>query len=243
MNILNLIDHTILKATATSQDIEKICSEALKYNFASVCINPIWVKRAASILTKPTTENHKIAVCTVVGFPLGASTSESKATETILAIRDGATEVDMVMNIGAAKEGDWNIVEADIKTVVEAARTTGKELEKNIIVKVILENCYLSNKEIIKASTCVKMAGADFVKTSTGFGTPGKDINGNQIPVGATPEDVSIMRKAVGPDFGIKAAGGIHSLKEAEAMVKAGATRLGCSAGVKIAEELNKTIR
>jgi deoxyribose-phosphate aldolase len=239
MNILNLIDHTVLKATSTSQDIEKICAEALKYSFASVCINPLWVKRAASLLTKPNEKNHKVAVCTVIGFPLGASTSETKATETTLAINDGANEVDMVMNIGAAKEGDWNIVEADIKTVVDAAKIAGKKNNQKIIVKVILENCYLTKEEIVKACNCVKTAGANFVKTSTGFATPGKDSHGNPIPIGATTEDVAIMRKAVGPDFGVKAAGGIHSLKEAEAMVKAGANRLGCSAGIIIAQELN----
>ncbi|OJF76219.1 MAG: deoxyribose-phosphate aldolase [Treponema sp. CETP13] len=238
MNILNLIDHTILKPFATSKDIDKICSEAIQYHFASVCINPVWVKHAKSFFTKQNSVDYKIAICTVIGFPLGATSSETKASETAIAIADGADEIDMVMNIGAAKEGDWNIVEADIKSVVEIAKTTSKKIDKTVLVKVILENCYLTKDEIVKACLCVKNAGADFVKTSTGFGTPGKDANGNLISAGATTEDVALMHKTVGSDLGIKAAGGIHSLKEAEAMVKAGATRLGCSAGVTIAKEL-----
>lgn len=236
MNILNLIDHTILKPFATSKNIEKICSEALQYNFASVCINPVWVKQAALYLEN---QKNKIAVCTVIGFPLGASAPEAKASETKIAIIDGADEIDMVMNIGAAKDGDWNIVEADIKTVVEAAQETGKKIDRKIIVKVILENCYLTKDEIVKACKCAQNANADFVKTSTGFGTPGKDSDGKAIAVGATAEDVALMRKTVGPDMGVKAAGGIHSLHEAEEMVKAGATRLGCSAGLAIAQELS----
>lgn len=238
MNILNLIDHTILKPFATSNDIDKICSEAIQYHFASICINPVWIKHAKTFLSKHNSEEPKIAICTVIGFPLGANSSETKASETAIAIEDGANEIDMVMNIGAAKEGDWNIVEADIAAVVEASKITSKKVDRNIIVKVIIETCYLTKDEIIKACLCVKNAGADFVKTSTGFGTPGKDSNGILFPVGATTENVALMRKTVGPDMGVKAAGGIHSLKEAEAMVKAGATRLGCSAGVIIAQEL-----
>ena len=223
MDILKLIDHTILKAHATKNDIEKLCAEAKEYGFASVCVNPSRVKLACELLQNPNKDGYRPAVCTVVGFPLGATTSAQKAEETRIAIIDGATEIDMVINIGEAKDGNWNFVQHDIEAVVKMAKKTNA----NCIVKVIFENCYLTKDEIVKACECSVNAHADFVKTSTGFGT-----------YGATPEDVTIMRKAVGQNMGVKAAGGIKDLASAMDMVNAGATRLGCSAGLLIANEL-----
>ncbi len=234
MNILRLIDHTILKATATRKDIEKLCAEAKEYEFASVCVNPARVELASKLLQEPNKNGYRPAVCTVVGFPLGATTSEQKAEETRTAIQNGATEIDMVINIGEAKEGNWDFVKHDIEAVVQSA----KNENKNILVKVIFENCYLSKDEIIKTCECAKKAHADFVKTSTGFATPGIDSNGNPIPIGATPEDIALMRQTVGSEMGVKAAGGIKDLANAMTMINAGATRLGCSAGLVIAKEL-----
>ncbi len=234
MNILKMIDHTILKATATSKDIEKLCLEAKEYGFASVCVNPCRVKLASTLLKEPNKDGYKPAVCTVVGFPLGATTSTQKVEETKTAIQDGATEIDMVINIGEAKEGNWDFVQHDIEAVVNSA----KSIDSSILVKVIFENCYLTKEEIVKACECAVNAKADFVKTSTGFGTPGLDKEGNPIAIGATPEDVAIMRKTVTPNIAVKAAGGIRDLASAMDMVNAGATRLGCSAGLIIAKEL-----
>ena len=236
MDILKLIDHTILKAHATKSDIEKLCAEAKEYGFASVCVNPCRVKLASTLLQSPNKDGYRPAVCTVVGFPLGATTSIQKAEETRTAIIDGATEIDMVINIGEAKDGNWGFVQKDIEAVVNSARNT----KDGIIVKVIFENCYLTKEEIIKACECAKNAKADFVKTSTGFGTPGTDENGKPIAIGATPEDVAIMRQSVGPTMGVKAAGGIKDLASAMEMIQAGATRLGCSAGLIIAKELTR---
>lgn len=250
MDILKMIDHTVLKATATKADIEKLCTEAKEYGFASVCVNPVWVKLANRLLSKPNSEGYYPVVCTVVGFPLGANTSEVKAVETTYAVSEGAHEIDMVLNIGAAKEGRWDIVQADIALVVKAANDAGNNdgrgADKNatnpadrpVCVKVIFENCYLTKDEIVKSAECCMKAGADFVKTSTGFGTPGKDTDGNTIAIGATPADVALMRKTVGADMGVKAAGGIRDLASAQEMIAAGATRLGCSAGIIIAKEL-----
>ncbi len=250
MNILKMIDHTVLKATATKKDIEKLCSEAKEYGFASVCVNPVQVSFAAELLSSPNKDGYYPAVCTVVGFPLGASNSEIKGAETIAAVLDGAHEIDMVIDVGAAKEGRWDDVQADIENVVESAKEASSmdergndihavnPIDRPVIVKVIFENCYLTKEEIEKACKCAKDAGADFVKTSTGFGTPGNDKDGKAIAIGATPSDVAIMRKAVGADMGVKAAGGIRDLKSAQEMVDAGATRLGCSAGLIIAKEL-----
>ncbi len=250
MNILKMIDHTVLKATATKHDIEKLCAEAKEYGFASVCVNPVQVPLAAELLSKPNKDGYYPAVCTVVGFPLGASNSEIKGAETIAAILDGAHEIDMVIDVGAAKEGRWDDIQADIENVVISAKDAHQmderksdvnavnPIDRPVIVKVIFENCYLTKEEIAKACECAKAAGADFVKTSTGFGTPGNDKDGNPIAIGATPEDVALMRKTVGADMGVKAAGGIRDLASAKAMVDAGATRLGCSAGVIIAKEL-----
>lgn len=204
------IDHTLLKPEATKEQIQKICAEAREYGFASVCVNPTWVSLAAAELKEAASK-----VCTVIGFPLGTSTSATKAFETKDAIANGADEIDMVINIGALKSKQYKAVEKDIRAVVEAANGT--------LVKVIIETCLLSKEEKMKACELAVSAGADFVKTSTGFSTGG-----------ATVEDVALMRQTVGPKIGVKASGGVRSLEDLESMVKAGATRIGASSGVKI---------
>lgn len=212
MKISQYIDHTLLKPESRQDQIDKLIREAKTYNFASVCINPTWVSYAAKAL-----EGTDIKVCTVIGFPLGATTSAVKAFETKDAISHGADEVDMVINIGQAKSGHFAFVEEDIRAVVEAS---GDKL-----VKVIIETCLLTDKEKIKACQAAVAAGADFVKTSTGFST-----------AGARLDDVRLMRQTVGPDVGVKAAGGTRSLEDAQAFIEAGATRIGTSAGVTIME-------
>lgn len=210
-NLAKLIDHTLLKADATKEQILELVQEAKEYTFASVCVNPTWVKLAAVEL-----KDTPVKVCTVIGFPLGATTPEVKAFEAKNAIENGATEVDMVINIGALKDKNYALVEEDIKAVVNAA--SGKAL-----TKVIIETSLLTNEEKIKACELAVSAGADFVKTSTGFSTGG-----------ATVEDVALMRKTVGPDIGVKASGGVRSLADTEAMIDAGATRIGASSGKEI---------
>ena len=205
------IDHTLLKPEATQDQIEKLCAEAVQYGFASVCVNPTWVR-----LCRELTRGSDVLVCTVVGFPLGANTPATKAYETQKAVEEGADEIDMVINIGRLKSGDYKFVEKDIRVVVEA---TGRKAE----VKVIIETCYLTDEEKIKASLLVKQAGAHFVKTSTGFGKQG-----------ATLGDVALMRKVVGSELGVKVAGGIRDYRIAAQMIEAGATRLGASASVAI---------
>lgn len=214
-NVAKMIDNTLLKADSTKDQIEKICAEAKEYNFASVCVNPAWVKTSSELLN-----GTEVKVCTVIGFPLGASTPETKAFETKNAIENGATEVDMVINIGALKGRDLELVERDIRAVVDAAK--GKAL-----TKVIIETCLLTDEEKIKACELSVKAGADFVKTSTGFSTGG-----------ATVEDIALMRKTVGPDLGVKASGGVRSAEDAEKMIKAGATRIGASSGAAIVNGL-----
>ncbi|MCY9592258.1 deoxyribose-phosphate aldolase [Paenibacillus chitinolyticus] len=213
MSIAGMIDHTLLRADATKAEITKLTEEAKKYEFASVCVNPTWVAYSAEQLS-----GSSVKVCTVIGFPLGATTSAVKAFEAKDAIANGAGEVDMVINIGALKAGDDTLVESDIKAVVDAA--AGKAL-----VKVIIETSLLTDEEKVRASELSVKAGADFVKTSTGFSTGG-----------ATPADVALMRKTVGPDVGVKASGGVRSLEDMNAMIEAGATRIGASSGVKIME-------
>ncbi|MEH7546802.1 MULTISPECIES: deoxyribose-phosphate aldolase [Bacillaceae] len=213
-NIVKMIDHTLLKADATKEEILKIINEAKEYLFASVCVNPTWVKTAAELLA----DTPEVKVCTVIGFPLGASTSETKAFETKNAIENGADEVDMVINISALKDQQDEIVEKDIRAVVEAAK--GKAL-----VKVIIETCLLTDAEKIRACELAVKAGADFVKTSTGFSTGG-----------ATASDIRLMRQTVGANVGVKASGGVRSREDALAMVEAGATRIGASSGVSIAK-------
>ncbi len=212
--IAKTIDHTLLKADATKNQIELLCKEALEYKFASVCINPTNVALAASIL-----KGSSVKVCTVIGFPLGANSSKTKAFETKDAIENGAQEIDMVINIGALKDNNLELVEKDIKEVVLAANKT--------LVKVIIETSLLTDEEKVKACMCAKNAGADFVKTSTGFSTGG-----------ATATDIALMRKTVGPVMGVKASGGVRDLKTAEDMIKNGATRLGTSSGVSIIKGL-----
>ncbi|GKX52478.1 deoxyribose-phosphate aldolase [Budvicia aquatica] len=214
VNIAKMIDHTLLKADAKKEEILKLCGEAKQYGFKSVCINPGWVNVAAKALA-----GSDVEICTVIGFPLGANTPETKAFETGNAIANGATEVDMVLNIGALKAGDSDAVLADIQAVVDAAARASKK----VIVKVILETCLLTDAEKeLACQLCVK-AGADFVKTSTGFSTGG-----------ATVADIQLMRKTVGPDLGVKASGGVRSLSDVEKMMAAGANRMGASAGIAI---------
>lgn len=215
-DMAKMIDHTMLSPEATVEDIRNLCQEAYKYDFASVCVNPIFVPMAAKLLSK-----SSVKVATVIGFPLGANTSEVKAFETRNSVKNGAQEIDMVMNLGAFKSGAFDLVEADIKAVIDATKTAG--VTSDIIVKVILETGYLDQDEIVQACNLAKKAEADFVKTSTGLG-----------PTGASIEDVSLIRKTVGREIGVKASGGIHNYKEALDMLDAGANRIGASAGVAI---------
>lgn len=211
-DIARMIDHTLLKPDASQAEIAQLCYEARTYHFASVCINPAHVRLASQLL-----KESDVKVCTVVGFPLGATPAVVKAYETQQAIRDGATEIDMVINIGALKSQDYRTVMEDVAAVVRAAHA------HNALVKVIIEAALLTDEEKIVASQLAKTAGADFVKTSTGFG-----------PGGATVADVALMRRVVGPNLGVKAAGGVRTFADAEAMIAAGATRIGASAGIKI---------
>jgi deoxyribose-phosphate aldolase len=210
-----MIDHTLLKPDATRADIEKLCREAAEFHFATVCVNPVWVAESARLLA-----GSGVGVCSVVGFPLGATTADVKQFETRRAIFDGAIEIDMVINIGALKSGDLRAVERDIEAVVDPCRQCG------VVSKVIIEAALLTDQEKVTACTLAKAAGADFVKTSTGFG-----------PGGATAADVALMRKVVGAEMGVKAAGGVRDLEGLKTMVAAGATRVGASAGVKIVQE------
>ncbi|MFJ5564404.1 deoxyribose-phosphate aldolase [Lysinibacillus xylanilyticus] len=210
-NFARMIDHTLLKAEATKEQIEKLCAEAKQFNFASVCVNPTWVKNSSELL-----QGSDVLVCTVIGFPLGANTPTVKAFEAKDAIANGAQEVDMVINIGALKDKNYDLVQADIAAVVEAAKG-------NALVKVIIESCLLTDEEKVKACELAVAAGADYVKTSTGFSTGG-----------ATAEDIALMRKTVGPDLGVKASGGVRSLEDMKKMIEAGATRIGASSGVAI---------
>jgi deoxyribose-phosphate aldolase len=213
-SIARLIDHTLLKPEATREDVKKLCSEARQYGFASVCLNPCWVPLAARELA-----GSNVKVCAVAGFPLGASVTSVKAAEAEQAARDGAREVDMVINVGALRSGDFDAVKNDIEAVANACHRQGA------IVKVILETALLDDTQKAVACTLAKMAHADFVKTSTGFG-----------PAGATAQDVALMRMVVGPEMGVKAAGGIRTLEDLKKMTAAGATRIGASASVKIVE-------
>jgi deoxyribose-phosphate aldolase len=213
--VAGMIDHTLLKQDASRQEIEKLCREAAEFHFATVCVNPTWVALCARLL-----RGTGVGVCSVVGFPLGATTADVKHYETRRVIFDGATEVDMVINIGALKSGDLQMVERDIVAVVGPCR------EARVISKVIIEVALLTDEEKIAASSLAKAAGADFVKTSTGFASGG-----------ATAADVALMRRVVGADMGVKAAGGVRDYEGLKAMVAAGATRVGASAGVKIVQE------
>ena len=213
MKVNKLIDHTILKAFATEEEILKLCAEAIEYDFKSVCVNPVNVA-----LAKKALEGSDVLVCTVVGFPLGANTKEIKALETLDAIKNGADEIDMVINIGKAKEHDFEYIEDEIKCVVTAS--AGKT------TKVIIETCYLSDEEKVECCKAAKAAGATFVKTSTGFGTGG-----------ATAADIKLMRETVGAEMGVKASGGVRSFDDVKLMVENGATRIGASSGIQIMKD------
>jgi deoxyribose-phosphate aldolase len=213
--VAGMIDHTLLKADATRAEIEALCREAAQFKFATVCVNPTWVATSVRLLA-----GTSVGVCSVVGFPLGATTAEVKGFETRRAIFDGAREIDMVINVGALKSGDLRTVERDIEAVAAPCRECG------VLSKVIIEAALLTDDEKIAACTLAKAAGADYVKTSTGFG-----------PGGATAADVALMRRVVGADMGVKAAGGVRDLDGLKAMVAAGATRVGASAGVRIVQQ------
>ena len=213
--VATMIDHTLLKADATRKDIQALCREAAEYRFASVCVNPTWVAECARLL-----RGTPVKVCSVVGFPLGATTPDVKHYETRRAIFDGAQEIDMVINVGALKSGDLRVVERDIEGVAAPCREAG------VLSKVIIEAALLADDEKVTACTLARAAGADYVKTSTGFG-----------PGGATAADVALMRRVVGDEMGVKAAGGVRDLEGLKAMVAAGATRIGASAGVRIVQE------
>jgi len=217
--IARLIDHTILKADAVREEVKTVCGEALRYEFASVCVNAFWVPLVAAEL-----KGSNMKVCTVVGFPLGATSRAAKAAETRAALSDGAEEIDMVINIGALKGGETGIVESDIRGVVDAAHSAGA------LVKVIIETALLTDAQKVLACQIAQKAGADYVKTSTGFSKSG-----------ATVEDIALMRRTVGPTMGVKASGGIRTLDDVRAMVAAGATRIGASAGVGIVESTATT--
>ncbi|MGF3072679.1 deoxyribose-phosphate aldolase [Facklamia sp. P12945] len=214
MELNKYIDHTLLNANATKDQIKQICQEALEYQFMSVCINPVWVTYASDLL-----KDSDIKVCTVIGFPLGANTSSTKAFEAKEAVKNGASEIDMVINIGAAKAADWETVEEDIRQVVQA-------VPEEIIVKVIIETSLLEKEEKVKACLAAKAAKADFVKTSTGFST-----------AGAVKEDIALMRSTVGETMGVKASGGVGDKETALIMIEAGANRIGASKGIKIVSE------
>jgi deoxyribose-phosphate aldolase len=216
--LAHMIDHTVLKPEATQDQIAQLCYEAQKYRFASVCVNPANVKLCAQLL-----KGSNVPVCTVVGFPLGATSTEAKVFEAQQAIHDGAIEVDMVINVGALKSRDYELVERDIASVARTCHAG------NAILKVIIEAALLTDEEKVVACQLVKVAGADFVKTSTGFG-----------PGGATVEDVTLMRRVVGPTMGVKAAGGIRTYEDAKKMIAAGASRIGASASVKIVQGAEK---
>ncbi|KPJ61130.1 MAG: deoxyribose-phosphate aldolase [Latescibacteria bacterium DG_63] len=209
----SLIDHTLLKPDAPLEDVARLCDEAIKHGFATVCVQPCHVRFVAERLDKA---GARTKACTVVGFPHGSNRSDVKALEARKAIGDGAREIDMVMNVGMLKSGDYRYVESDIRAVVEACG-------RGVLTKVILETGYLNDEEIIKACALAKAAGVDYVKTSTGFG-----------PRGASVEDIQLMRKVVGEDVGVKAAGGIRTAEDLRKMVEAGATRIGTSASIKI---------
>ncbi len=217
--IARLIDHTILKPEALREEVKTVCGEALQYEFASVCVNPFWVPLVAAEL-----KGSPVKVCTVAGFPLGATSTAAKVAETRAALADGAQEIDMVINVGALRGGETGVVEQDIRAVVEASHAAGA------IVKVIIETALLTAPQKVLACRLAQAAGADFVKTSTGFAKSG-----------ATVEDIALMRRTVGPAMGVKASGGIRTLTDLRAMVAAGATRIGASAGVRMMEDMAGT--
>ena len=229
------IDHTLLAPEAGIREIVLLCQEARRYGFASVCVNPVYVSAAADELS-----DSNVKVCTVVGFPLGATTTKDKINEALNAIANGADEIDMVINIGAAKDGRFSEVGTDIMGVVDACKESGKKIGKNIIIKTILETCLLDDNAIVNCCLVAKKAGADFVKTSTGFANP-KGIDGMPLPNGASESHVKLMRETVGDDMGVKASGGIRSERTLITMLEAGASRIGTSSGAKIIENWDES--
>ncbi|MDE5899318.1 MAG: deoxyribose-phosphate aldolase [Treponemataceae bacterium] len=234
-----LIDHTLLSPAAGIRDIVRLCGEARQYGFASVCVNPYFVPIAANELA-----GGRVKVCTVVGFPLGATTAEDKASEAARPVPNRAAEVDMVLNVGAVKDCRFSDVELDIYGVVRSVQEAAAEfvgMERKIVVKVILETCLLEDAEIRTCCLCAVRAGADFVKTSTGFAAP-KDGAGNPLPNGASARHVGLMRRTVGADFGVKASGGIRSAEAAAEMLAAGANRIGTSSGIQIVDGWDESV-
>ncbi|MBO4638323.1 MAG: deoxyribose-phosphate aldolase [Treponema sp.] len=228
--IASYIDHTLLAPEAGVKQIQQLCTEAVNYKFASVCINPCYVPYAAATLN-----GTGVKVCTVIGFPFGTSSSEVKAFEACDAIKNGADEIDMVINVGAAMDGRISLVGSDIAIVVKAVRELDSQLGKKTVIKVIMETCFLDDETLRMCCLCAKKAGADFVKTSTGFANP-KGLEGQQLPNGANAFHVKLMREAVGPEMGVKASGGIRNAKTVIEMLEAGANRIGSSSGVRIVE-------
>lgn len=235
--VASLIDHTMLMPNAGMKDILRLCQEAARCRFASVCVNPVYVAAAARELA-----GSGVKVCSVVGFPFGAVTTQDKACEACGAVVNGADEIDMVMDIGAAADRRFADVEADVAGVVSAVRGAGDRAGRRIVVKVILETCFFDDDTIRTCCGCAVRGGADFVKTSTGFASP-KSLEGSLLPNGASVHHVALMRSAVGADIGVKASGGIRSARTAVDMLSAGASRIGTSSGVQILSAWDESVR
>lgn len=231
-DIAKLIDHTLLSPQATQKEITNLCMEAQCFSFASVCVNPFYVKFCSELLN-----DSPVKVCTVIGFPLGANTTSVKIFEAQTAVKDGADEIDMVINVGKAIENDFDFILNEVKAVKDSLKILESEVSKKIILKVILETCFLSDFQIIECCKASVSGGADFVKTSTGFASP-KSSEGQLLPNGASVHHVQLMRKTVGEKIGVKASGGIRSYNTLIQMVEAGATRIGTSSGVSIVQSL-----
>lgn len=231
-DIAKLIDHTLLSPQATQKEITNLCMEAQCFSFASVCVNPFYVKFCSELLN-----DSPVKVCTVIGFPLGANTTSVKIFEAQTAVKDGADEIDMVINVGKAIENDFDFILNEVKTVKDSLKILESEVSKKIILKVILETCFLSDFQIVECCKASVSGGADFVKTSTGFASP-KSSEGQLLPNGASVHHVQLMRKTVGEKIGVKASGGIRSYNTLIQMVEAGATRIGTSSGVSIVQSL-----
>ena len=231
-DIAKLIDHTLLSPQATQKEITNLCMEAQCFSFASVCVNPFYVKFCSELLN-----DSPVKVCTVIGFPLGANTTSVKIFEAQTAVKDGADEIDMVINVGKAIENDFDFILNEVKAVKDSLKILESEVSKKIILKVILETCFLSDFQIVECCKASVSGGADFVKTSTGFASP-KSSEGQLLPNGASVHHVQLMRKTVGEKIGVKASGGIRSYNTLIQMVEAGATRIGTSSGVSIVHSL-----
>lgn len=231
-DIAKLIDHTLLSPQATQKEITNLCMEAQCFSFASVCVNPFYVKFCSELLN-----DSSVKVCTVIGFPLGANTTSVKIFEAQTAVKDGADEIDMVINVGKAIENDFDFILNEVKAVKDSLKILESEVSKKIILKVILETCFLSDFQIVECCKASVSGGADFVKTSTGFASP-KSSEGQLLPNGASVHHVQLMRKTVGEKIGVKASGGIRSYNTLIQMVEAGATRIGTSSGVSIVQSL-----